>query len=1083
MVSAAFALICFALHFVGQTGLPHCCTEYVCTRQDQLRKGDESGKAVREGIGGSYLPYTSSKSLDWPCCGHISKTRRTLPMDGRRRRTTQVFSASSSTTTSGPRCWMPSALLSGRLPWSPTTRQRQPDLPDGSTSCDATGQDYSGPSWTPSFWGTRSGRRTCSDWNWAGTTQESSQIHSEGSGSNYWSASIEASMLTQRPDPQAPPKPGMDEYSQLWGLPPPISEEMDSLDRQAELQRMTSHVLPLDTMCDNLIHGQERQGNECLMRELNAFWQFSSSNFTTNFQDFQRALQLQQRARPSEHGQEPVPVPSPAAQEGDFSNHGNNFLCGGQGWRSSRAAWSLRHPQSTINQQTNHVNPAQDHFKTVKRAYRRACKRANAAAAGGTWYKGQWVTASALRSHYVTDIPRQAPLRGAGRQKPAGCKHYNFMSWNAGGLASNTWDALQNWLAEHSVDICCTQETHWPMIQEWCNGKYHVFHHEQGRSGGLMTMVRTTVAAKNLIRSGTLANGRIQHTRIIHQHGGIDIVNVYQKVWSHGDVSSLLAQRMVVWTALAKCLDGLPARNQVILAGDMNTQLPQRTKVTGSAVPNRAYRDNRDEHELLDVLRVKNMVAVNTFRAANPYTYVGSSSKTQIDYIFMRSSQATGHSKEAPTFHFWQRGERDTMSRYGPACQAGGEKYNSTTPSTLGPSKDDMASYVHQHSAFVRSRVASALGHGSGGETPATLDDLDGAMMQVQSQLQSNVPNSSVLKPKPWQDETLRGALSTAWRHLRQARAEQGNGLRSLFNAWKHVHQFLKLITSTRKHCRRLRRVRLLSFLADAQEQANMQNIHGVFKVINKLAPRNMQRPQLRHADGILMDAEQESQATAAYLQEVYQDNSRPSFPTDLQAAGIPFTCEELQASISALPARRAGPRHLACNAFYKQSAASVAPILYEFLQRWWDGGVPYIPQPFKDAWLTMIPKPGRVCKNPSDLRPIGVSNPLGKSILRVIRSKILPYASAFMDTVPQWGFMPGREVSDALSRAFQHCASVRKQCKAQTPSLNRRWEGAQPKVEHWWGASLRLATPSRMQKFSWRWRTHKFLITSEFWL
>ena len=272
-----------------------------------------------------------------------------------------------------------------------------------------------------------------------------------------------------------------------------------------------------------------------------------------------------------------------------------------------------------------------------------------------------------------------------------------------------------------------------------------------------------------------------------------------------------------------------------------------------------------------------------------------------------------------------------------------------------------MASYVQQHSAFVCSQIDSAIGHGSGCEAPTTLDDLDGAMMQVQSQLQSIVPSSSVLKPKPWQDETLRGTLSTAWRHLRQARAETGNGLRSLFNAWRHAHQFLKLITSTRKHCRRLRRARLLSFLDEAQEQANMHNIHGVFKVINKLAPRNLQRPQIRHTDGTLMDAEQESQATAAYLQEVYQDNSRPSFPTDLQAAGVPFTCEELRESISAIPARKAGPRHLACNVFYKHSAASVAPILYGFLQQWWDGGIPYVPQPFKDAWLTMLRKPGRV--------------------------------------------------------------------------------------------------------------------------
>ena len=859
-----------------------------------------------------------------------------------------------------------------------------------------------------------------------------------------WTQLLERFVLTQRPGPRAPPKPETDEYRQFWGPLLP--------DRQAELQRDRSSVLPLATSCGNPDMGQEQQGNGCLMHELNDFWQFSPSDFSINFQDFQRALRLQQHECPAERGQEPVPVPSPAAQERDFSQHDNSFLCGGEGWRSSRAAWSLRQPQSKNNQQTNHVNPGRDQFKTVKRAYRRACKRANAAAAGGTWYKGQWMTARALRSQYVTDIPRQAPLRREGRQRSAGYKHYNFMSWNAGGLATNTWDALQNWLAEHSVDICCIQETHWPMTQEWCNSNYHIFHHGQGRTGGLMTLVRTTVAAKNHIRSGSLANGRIQHTRILHQHGGIDIVNVYQKVWSHGDVSSLMSQRLTVWTALTKCLDGLPARNQVIVAGDMNTQLPQHTKVTGPAVPKRAYRDSRDEHELLDIMRVKNMVAINTFRDADPYTFVGPSSKTQIDYIIMRNTQAVGHSKEAHGLHDFPllaaRGEgyhvplwarlpsRWRIWRYGPS-----------TPSMRGPSKDEMASYVQQHSAFVSSQIADAIGHGSGCEAPATLDDLDGVMMQVQSQLQSIVPSSSMLKLKSWQDETLRGTLSTAWRHLHQARAEKGKGLRSLFSAWRHASQFLRLIASTRKHCRRLRRARLLSFLEDAQEQANKHNIHGVFKIVNKLAPRNLQRPQIRHADGTLMDAEQESQATAEYLQEVYQDSSTSSFPMDLQADGIPFTCEELQGSISAIPARKAGPRHLACNVFYKHSAACVAPVLYGFLQRWWAGGIPYVPQPFKDAWLTMLPKPGRVCKSPSDLRPIGLSHPLGKSILRVLRSKILPYAKAFMDNVPQWGFMPNREVSDALSRAFQHCASVRKQCKTQTPSLNRRWEGVQSRA------------------------------------
>ena len=242
-----------------------------------------------------------------------------------------------------------------------------------------------------------------------------------------------------------------------------------------------------------------------------------------------------------------------------------------------------------------------------------------------------------------------------------------------------------------------------------------------------------------------------------------------------------------------------------------------------------------------------------------------------------------------------------------------------------------MASYVQQHSAFVCSQIDSAIGHGSGCEAPTTLDDLDGAMMQVQSQLQSIVPSSSVLKPKPWQDETLRGTLSTAWRHLHQARAETGNGLRSLFNAWTHAHQFLKLITSTRKHCRRLRRARLLSFLDEAQEQANMHNIHGVFKVINKLAPRNLQRPQIRHTDGTLMDAEQESQATAAYLQEVYHRAFRQTCK--------PLVSRSLVRSFGKAyrPFRHARQDHGTWHAMF--STSTQLPLLHQFSMGFYNSG------------------------------------------------------------------------------------------------------------------------------------------------
>ena len=199
-------------------------------------------------------------------------------------------------------------------------------------------------------------------------------------------------------------------------------------------------------------------------------------------------------------------------------------MCRGEGWWGPQSTWSQDFDSQSAKQWAKHVESGHKPFKAVKRAYKRACKRAQNSPSGQTWYRGGWVTADELRSQYVIGAtPQDVPkLRsGVTSSKPGKSgKHVTFLSWNSGGLAANNWDILQNWLQEHAVHICCVQETHWPMVQEWCNGKYHVFHSGRGRSGGLMTLVHTKLANRGNIRSGALADGRIQHTRIYDVNGG-----------------------------------------------------------------------------------------------------------------------------------------------------------------------------------------------------------------------------------------------------------------------------------------------------------------------------------------------------------------------------------------------------------------------------------------------------------------------------------------------------------------------------------------------------------------------------------
>ena len=90
-----------------------------------------------------------------------------------------------------------------------------------------------------------------------------------------------------------------------------------------------------------------------------------------------------------------------------------------------------------------------------------------------------------------------------------------------------------------------------------------------------------------------------------------------------------------------------------------------------------------------------------------------------------------------------------------------------------------------------------------------------------------------------------------------------------------------------------------------------------------------------------------------------------------------------------------------------------------------------------------MMAKPGKPCRAPGDMRPIGLSHPLGKALLRTLRERVLPFAQIFLANIPQWGFLPGRRAADALSKAFGHCASVRTLLKMQSPNISRRKSGA----------------------------------------
>ena len=82
------------------------------------------------------------------------------------------------------------------------------------------------------------------------------------------------------------------------------------------------------------------------------------------------------------------------------------------------------------------------------------------------------------------------------------------------------------------------------------------------------------------------------------------------------------------------------------------------------------------------------------------------------------------------------------------------------------------------------------------------------------------------------------------------------------------------------------------------------------------------------------------------------------------------------------------------------------------------------------DAWtspsLIWLPKSGKAPTAPSLLRLIGLLRPDAKAVAGAIKSRLLPFALARLQDVPQYAYLPGRDILDCLARVHGRLEAAR---------------------------------------------------------
>lgn len=164
---------------------------------------------------------------------------------------------------------------------------------------------------------------------------------------------------------------------------------------------------------------------------------------------------------------------------------------------------------------------------------------------------------------------------------------------------------------------------------------------------------------------------------------------------------------------------------------------------------------------------------------------------------------------------------------------------------------------------------------------------------------------------------------------------------------------------------------------------------------------------------------------TVAYVRTTWQGPSSLPHYSD-EAPGVPFSISDLCTALHNLHPHKAAAMPFLPATVWKGSSLQVADFIYRTLTNWWGQYPPFIPRSWKDSWIYFIPKPGKSCGSPDQLRPISLMEPLGKLVMGLLTFQLKCHLSHKLCQSPHFGFLHMRSAADAIARVSSHCRQIR---------------------------------------------------------
>ena len=179
--------------------------------------------------------------------------------------------------------------------------------------------------------------------------------------------------------------------------------------------------------------------------------------------------------------------------------------------------------------------------------------------------------------------------------------------------------------------------------------------------------------------------------------------------------------------------------------------------------------------------------------------------------------------------------------------------------------------------------------------------------------------------PEPWQRNC--SMIHTHWHHRKCLRAIRGQSLFSVFQAWHHAARDHALKKRHRRASHQLRVLKFEDLLHQAHLSATRHDMHNMFRVINRTAPKNpVRRMQLRDDQGRILTPYEEHAMLTTYVKETW-DGTPLQHITEHGAPGVPFTVRTLALALGRIPTVKSVASICGVGIVCSAHACAIAPV------------------------------------------------------------------------------------------------------------------------------------------------------------